>query len=124
MGANLSQSFPTPEECDRWAEQQTRLAAQWNLQKTADLGNRSVVRVPVVSPAGQPDEITVPVEPGAPVEPRIHAHLHKTRRFALPRRPAAPPAERLCAQPALRLRRPSLTSDFRPLTSGSPYRTW
>jgi|GEM_PF-3414163 len=82
MGANLSQSFPTPEECDRWAEQQTRLAAQWNLQKTADLGNRSVVRVPVVSPAGQPEEITVAVEPGAPVEPRIHAHLHQTRRFA------------------------------------------
>ena len=45
MGANVSQVFPTPEECDRWAEQQTRLAARWNLQKTADLGNRSVVRV-------------------------------------------------------------------------------
>ncbi len=82
MGANLSQSFPTPEEADIWAEQQTRRAAQWNLQKTADYGNRPVVRVPVVSPAGQPEEITVTVEPGTAVEPRIHASLHKTRRFA------------------------------------------
>ena len=82
MGATLSQSFSTPEECDQWIKQQIRLAARWGLHKTADLGNLSVVRVPVVSPPGQPEEITLPVEPNAAVGPRIYYHLHRSRRFA------------------------------------------
>jgi hypothetical protein len=79
MGANLSQTFATAEECDRWAEQQAKLAAQWNLQKTADLGNRAVVRVPVIAPSGQPDELTVPLEPGTAVDLHVRsvlAHTH------------------------------------------------
>ncbi|MCC6191122.1 MAG: hypothetical protein IT318_19040 [Anaerolineales bacterium] len=82
MGASLSQTFPTLEDCNRWAEQQARLAAQWNLQKTADLGNRPVVRVPVISPAGQPDELTLPLEPGSSVESRLRAQLARSPRFA------------------------------------------
>jgi hypothetical protein len=79
MGANLSQTFATAEECDRWAEQQARLAAQWNLQKTADLGNKAVVRVPVIAPTGQPDELTIPVDPGTPVESKVRSALQHTR---------------------------------------------
>lgn len=79
MGASLSQTFATPEECDRWAEQQARLAAQWNLQKTADLGNKAVVRVPVIAPSGQPDELTVPVEPGTAVERKVRSLLANQR---------------------------------------------
>ena len=82
MGATLSQYFPTPEECDVWAEQQSRLAARWGLHKTADLGNLSVLRVPVIGPSGQPEEITIPVEPGKAVEPHLHYHLHQSRRFS------------------------------------------
>ena len=82
MGASLSQYFPTPEEADRWAEQQTRLAARWGLQKTSDLGNQSVVRVPVISPAGQPEEITLPGDPGRGVDTQLRAHLRKSRRYA------------------------------------------
>jgi hypothetical protein len=82
MGASLSQCFSTPEECDRWAEQQARLAAQWNLHKTADLGNRPVVQVPVVSPEGRPEEVTIPVEPGASIDHCIQRHLRHSRHFA------------------------------------------
>jgi hypothetical protein len=82
MGATLSQAFPTPEECDRWAEQQARLAAQWNLQKTADLGNRAVVQVPVISPAGQPDELTIPVDPRASLDARLDNYLARSRHLS------------------------------------------
>ena len=86
MGASLSRCFDTVEECDRWAEQQTKLATRWNLQKIADLGNTPVVRVPVVSPDGCSDEVTIPLEPGrAPdtsVDHRLQSHLLKSRLFA------------------------------------------
>jgi hypothetical protein len=81
MGANVSQTFTTAEECDRWAEQQAQMAARWNLQKTADLGNRAVIRVPVISPTGQSDELTIPLEPGKSVETRLRSHLTRSPRL-------------------------------------------
>jgi hypothetical protein len=78
MGATLSQLFTSTDECDRWAEQQARLAAQWNLQKTADLGNRPVVRVPVVGPSGRAEEVTLPISSRQSVDDRLRTLLTRS----------------------------------------------
>jgi hypothetical protein len=49
------------------------------LQKTADLGNKAVVQVPVIAPGGLPDELTIPIEPGTPVESKVRTTLAHTR---------------------------------------------
>jgi hypothetical protein len=81
MGASLSRCFNTPEDADRWAEQQVKLAARWNLQKIADLGNTPVVRVPLVAPDGATDELTLPLEPGS-LDRRLQSHLLKYSQYA------------------------------------------
>jgi len=73
MGATLSEVFSSAEEGDRWAEEQSRLASRWNLQKTADLGNRPVVRVPVVSPDGSLEEIALPLNTPRPIDERLRS---------------------------------------------------
>lgn len=75
MGATVSQYFASTEECDRWAEHQAKLAAQWNLHKTADLGNRPVVRVPVVAPDGRAEEVALPLTSPRSVDERLRALL-------------------------------------------------
>jgi hypothetical protein len=82
MGATLSQLFTSTDECDRWADQQARLAAQWNLQKTADLGNRPVVRVPVISPHGRPEEVTLPITSAQSIDQRLNTLLARSASFA------------------------------------------
>lgn len=75
MGANMSRYFATAAEADRWAAQQARLAAQWNLSVTVDLGNTQVLRVPVIKSDGSPSEVAVALEPAATVEKRVAATL-------------------------------------------------
>ena len=71
MGANLSRSFDTAVEADRWAAQQARLAAQWNLQVVLDLGNTPIVRVPILKKDGTPGELAVPLDPAQSVDRRV-----------------------------------------------------
>ncbi len=71
MGANMSRSFATAAEADRWAAQQAKLAAQWNLQVSVDLGNTSVVRVPVIKSDGTAGELAVALEPVQTVDKRV-----------------------------------------------------
>ena len=80
MGANMSRSFDTVAEADRWAAQQARLAAQWNLQVTVDLGNTPVLRVPVIQGDGSPGEVAVPLEPASNVEKRLADTLTRSAR--------------------------------------------
>jgi hypothetical protein len=80
MGATVSEIFPTPEECDRWARQQSETAARWRLQSTADLGNTAIVRVPVIRPDGSRAELAVALEPEHNVDQRIAATLARRRR--------------------------------------------
>ncbi len=79
MGANMSRCFATAEEADRWVQAQIQQAARWNLQKTADLGNTPVVRVPVIRPDGTLAEFAVDLEPAASVEARIFQTLARSR---------------------------------------------
>ncbi len=79
MGANMSRCFATAEEADRWAAAQAQQAARWNLQKTADLGNNPVMRVPVIRPDGTPAEFAVDLEPAESVERRIVQTLERSR---------------------------------------------
>lgn len=71
MGANLSRSFETAAEADRWAAQQAQLAAQWNLQVALDLGNTPIMRVPILKRDGTPGELAVPLEPARTVDKRV-----------------------------------------------------
>jgi hypothetical protein len=80
MGANMSRSFDTAAEADRWAAQQSKLAAQWNLQVTVDLGNTAVLRVPVIKSDGTPSELAVALEPAQTVEKRVAELLSRTGR--------------------------------------------
>lgn len=75
MGANMSRYFATATEADRWAAQQAKLAAQWNLSVTVDLGNTPVLRVPVIKGDGSPGEVAVALEPASTVEKRVAATL-------------------------------------------------
>ncbi len=80
MGANLSRYFATVDEADRWAAQQAKLAAQWNLQVTVDLGNTAVLRVPVIKGDGTPSEVAVPIEPVSTIEKRVADTLIRSQR--------------------------------------------
>ncbi len=80
MGANMSRSFDTAAEADRWAAQQARLAAQWNLQVAVDLGNTPVVRVPVIKHDGTPGELAVTLEPAHDVDKRVADLLARSGR--------------------------------------------
>jgi hypothetical protein len=80
MGANMSRYFATAAEADRWAAQQAKLAAQWNLSVTVDLGNTPVLRVPVIKHDGSPGEVAVALEPASTVETRVAATLGRTDR--------------------------------------------
>ncbi len=80
MGANMSRSFETAAEADRWAAQQAKLAAQWNLQVTVDLGNTAVLRVPVIKTDGTPGELAVALEPAHTVDKRVAELLSRTGR--------------------------------------------
>ena len=80
MAANMSRSFDTVAEADRWAAQQARLAAPWNLQVAVDLGNTSVVRVPVIKNDGTPGELAVALEPVQTVDKRVADMLSRTGR--------------------------------------------
>ncbi len=80
MGANMSRCFTTAEDADRWVALQVQQAARWNLQKTADLGNTPIVRVPVIGPDGTPAEFAVDLEPAKSVEDRIFQTLARSRR--------------------------------------------
>jgi hypothetical protein len=78
----MSELFVSTEECDAWAEQQTKLAARWNLQKTADLGNRPIVRVPIISPDGRAEEISLPINTAQAVDQRLHDLLARSVKLA------------------------------------------
>ena len=80
MGANMSRYFATPTEADRWAAQQARLAAHWNLSVTVDLGNTPVLRVPVIKSDGSPGEVAVALEPAGTVEKRLADTLTRADR--------------------------------------------
>ena len=80
MGANMSRYFATAAEADRWAAQQAKLAAQWNLSVSVDLGNTAVLRVPVIKSDGTPSEVAVALEPVNTVEKRVAATLTPTGR--------------------------------------------
>jgi hypothetical protein len=80
MGANMSRYFATAAEADRWAAQQTRLAAQWNLSVTVDLGNTPVLRVPIIKSDGTPGEVAVALEPANTVEKRVAETLTRAGR--------------------------------------------
>ncbi len=82
MGATLSELFTSPEEGDQWANQQTKLATRWNLAKTADLGNRPIVRVPVISPTGQAEEITLPINSAKSIDQRVREFLTRSSALA------------------------------------------
>jgi len=82
MGATMSELFASTEECDQWADQQTKLAARWNLAKTADLGNRPIVRIPLISPTGQAEEITLPINSRQSVDTRLRDFLSRSSTLA------------------------------------------
>ncbi len=79
MGASMSRYFASVEEAEQWAEQQTRLAARWNLQKAVDV-TLPVVKVPVVRPDGTPAEVAVAVESPRTAEQRVTTYLSQTGR--------------------------------------------